>query len=115
MDYSILDFGAKSGGDFLCTSAIQKTIDTCSENGGGRVVEINVNNGTIVKNCSVTNVRAMAGPKLYSTSPNAVSDILLENIVQETIPDHRKDGLDANDWDTEGRTPAFTCLKVLTA
>ncbi len=45
------------------------------------------------------------------TSPNAVSDILLENIVQETIPDHRKDGLDANEWDTEGRTPAFTCLK----
>lgn len=79
----------------------------------GRVVEINVNNGTKVKNCSVTNVRAMAmaGPKLYSTSPNAVSDILLENIVQETIPDHRKDGLDANEWDTEGRTPAFTCLK----
>ncbi len=38
MDYLILDFGAKSGGDFLCTSAIQKTIDTCSENGGGRVV-----------------------------------------------------------------------------
>lgn len=35
---SILDFGAVGDGTTLCTDAIQRAIDTCSEQGGGRVV-----------------------------------------------------------------------------
>lgn len=36
--YFITDFGAKSGGLDINTEAIQKTVDTCSGNGGGTVV-----------------------------------------------------------------------------
>ena len=36
--YSITDFGAKSDTTVLSTIAIQKTIDVCSDNGGGTVV-----------------------------------------------------------------------------
>jgi len=36
--YNICDFGAKGDGMTLCTEAISKTIETCSENGGGTVV-----------------------------------------------------------------------------
>ena len=38
MNYSVLNFGAVADGMTLCTSAFQKAIDTCYENGGGRVV-----------------------------------------------------------------------------
>lgn len=37
-DYSILDFGARAGGQFDCREAINKAIDECSREGGGRVV-----------------------------------------------------------------------------
>lgn len=37
-DYSILNFGAKAGGTVDCREAINKAIDTCSKDGGGRVV-----------------------------------------------------------------------------
>lgn len=37
MNYNIRDFGAVAGGTELCTDAIQKAIDACSESGGGRV------------------------------------------------------------------------------
>lgn len=37
-DYSILKFGAKSGGELDCRAAINKAIDACSKAGGGRVV-----------------------------------------------------------------------------
>ena len=37
-DYSILKFGAKSGGQVDCRDAINKAITTCSKAGGGRVV-----------------------------------------------------------------------------
>lgn len=36
--YSILDYGAKSELDFNNREAIQKAIDTCSQNGGGSVI-----------------------------------------------------------------------------
>jgi polygalacturonase len=35
---TITDFGAKSGGQFLCTEAFAKAIDAVSKKGGGRVV-----------------------------------------------------------------------------
>jgi len=35
--YDIRDFDAKPDGKFLCTQAIQRTIDKCAENGGGTV------------------------------------------------------------------------------
>lgn len=37
MNYNILDFGAVCDSMTLCTCAIQKAIDTCSQNGGGTV------------------------------------------------------------------------------
>ncbi|MDE6655809.1 MAG: glycoside hydrolase family 28 protein [Anaeroplasmataceae bacterium] len=37
-EYNILEFGAKSQLEFNNKSAIQKAIDTCSQNGGGRVL-----------------------------------------------------------------------------
>lgn len=36
--YNILDFGAPTDGATLCTDSIQKAIDACHANGGGRVV-----------------------------------------------------------------------------
>jgi polygalacturonase len=36
--FSIVDFGAKSDGNTVCTVAIQKTIDQCSAQGGGVVI-----------------------------------------------------------------------------
>jgi len=38
MQLNILDFGARSGGEFLCTDAIQRAVDACHAAGGGRVV-----------------------------------------------------------------------------
>jgi polygalacturonase len=35
--YSILDFGAMNDGRTLCTTAFKKTVNTCSEAGGGIV------------------------------------------------------------------------------
>ena len=35
--YDVRDFGAKADGKFLCTQAIQRTIDKCAANGGGTV------------------------------------------------------------------------------
>jgi len=37
-DYDILKYGAKAGGQFDCREAINKAIDICSKEGGGRVV-----------------------------------------------------------------------------
>lgn len=37
-DYSILKFGAQAGGQVDCREAINKAIDACSKEGGGRVV-----------------------------------------------------------------------------
>ena len=37
-DYNIVDYGAKSDTTILSTSALQRAIDDCSKNGGGRVV-----------------------------------------------------------------------------
>ena len=36
--YNIKDFGAVADGRTLCTESIQRAIDACYENGGGRVV-----------------------------------------------------------------------------
>lgn len=36
--YNITTYGAKPGGQDLCTDKIQKAVDTCSREGGGRVV-----------------------------------------------------------------------------
>jgi hypothetical protein len=36
--YSILDYGAQAGGDFLNTQAIQTAVDTAHQNGGGKVI-----------------------------------------------------------------------------
>lgn len=33
--YSVIDFGAESGGEKLCTKAFQAAVDVCAENGGG--------------------------------------------------------------------------------
>ena len=38
MTYNIIDFGAVSDGKTLCTTALQKAIDQCSADGGGRVL-----------------------------------------------------------------------------
>lgn len=38
VDYDITDYGAKSGGEFLNTTAIAKAIDACAKKGGGRVI-----------------------------------------------------------------------------
>lgn len=35
--YTITDYGAKAGGENLCTAAIQSAIDDCAKAGGGRV------------------------------------------------------------------------------
>ena len=35
--YDVRDYGAKANGETLCTTSIQKAIDTCSESGGGTV------------------------------------------------------------------------------
>ena len=37
MDTNILTYGAESGGQMLCTHAIQSAIDACAASGGGRV------------------------------------------------------------------------------
>ncbi len=37
MDTNILTYGAESGGQILCTHAIQSAIDACAASGGGRV------------------------------------------------------------------------------
>jgi polygalacturonase len=37
-DFPITSFGARSGMDYLNTAAINKAIDACTKNGGGRVV-----------------------------------------------------------------------------
>lgn len=37
-DYNIMDYGAKANGKTLDTKAVQKTIDLCSKQGGGKVV-----------------------------------------------------------------------------
>ena len=37
-DYVVTDFGAKSDTTVLCTTVLQRCIDLCSDNGGGRVV-----------------------------------------------------------------------------
>lgn len=37
-DYNILDYGAIADGEILDTKAVQKTIDLCSAEGGGRVI-----------------------------------------------------------------------------
>ena len=37
MIYNIKDFGAIGDGKTMNTASIQKAIDTCFENGGGRV------------------------------------------------------------------------------
>lgn len=36
--YNVIDFGAAGDGKTLCTEAIQKTIDACAEDGGGKVI-----------------------------------------------------------------------------
>jgi polygalacturonase len=36
--YSVLDYGAVGDGKVLCTSAIQKAVDTCASEGGGNVI-----------------------------------------------------------------------------
>lgn len=38
VDYNIIKFGAKDGGEKLATKAIQKAIDRCNSRGGGRVI-----------------------------------------------------------------------------
>ena len=43
MDYNVTDFGAVGDGKTLNTASIQKAIDECGKNGGGRVV---IENGT---------------------------------------------------------------------
>ena len=37
MTYNVLDFGAVANGETLCTDAVQRAIEKCSENGGGIV------------------------------------------------------------------------------
>lgn len=36
--YNILDFGAKGDGKFICTKAINKAVEQCSQSGGGTIV-----------------------------------------------------------------------------
>ena len=36
--YNVLDFGAIGDGKALCTTAIQKAVDTCASQGGGKVI-----------------------------------------------------------------------------
>lgn len=57
MIYNILDFGAVPDGKTLNTATIQKAIDTCYQNGGGRVVIENGTymSGTIVHSCTIYN------------------------------------------------------------
>ena len=38
MAISVLDFGAVSGGEVLCTAALQNAIEACALSGGGRVL-----------------------------------------------------------------------------
>ena len=38
MDYPILEFGAKEGGEINCAAAIQAAVDAACAAGGGRVV-----------------------------------------------------------------------------
>ena len=45
MDFYVQDFGAVGDGKALNTEAIQKTIDACFSEGGGRVI---ISNGTFL-------------------------------------------------------------------
>ena len=37
-EYNILEYGAVPGGNKINTKAVQAAVDTCAENGGGRVL-----------------------------------------------------------------------------
>lgn len=55
----------------------------------GRMIELNVNNGTPVKNIRLSNItgEAMSAIRMWSTSKNAVENIHLENVDIFAIPD----------------------------
>jgi polygalacturonase len=38
MDYNVLDFDADKSGKVISTRAVQKAIDACSADGGGRII-----------------------------------------------------------------------------
>ena len=58
----------------------------------GRMIELNINNNTPVKNIRMSNItgKAMAAIKLFSTSEEAVSNIQLENIDITAMEDSRQ-------------------------
>ncbi len=66
--YDVRDYGAKPGGETLCTKSIQKAIDACSESGGGTVYlpPGTYLSGTIYFKTGVT-LRLAAGSKLLGS------------------------------------------------
>lgn len=71
-EFNILDFGAVNDSSVMSTNAINKAIETCATNGGGRVVipAGKYQSGTIILK-SNTELRIEAGATLYgSTNPN---------------------------------------------
>ena len=68
-DYSILDYGAVSDTTRLSTDAVQRTIDQCAADGGGRVVVPagNYNIGTLVLRTGVE-LHLESGATLYGST-----------------------------------------------